>query len=119
MLAVGFFLSTSGASVPWQTRNPRRQVTVDYLYEACSAVGDTARGDIPNFDCESYVYGVLDAYIAIRSRLPIQDRACFPADIEPWRALKIANPQPGTYDRSQSAATFLIGVMKARYPCRK
>jgi hypothetical protein len=106
------------ATNPWiDTRYPRNNVTVDGLYEACSAVGETARGDIPYFDCESYVYGVLDAYLKIRDQIPKVDKACFPASIEPWRVLQMADPKPGSYERSQSAASFLIDFLRKKYPC--
>ena len=109
-------LTTLGETLP-RTQSVRREVTVDYLYEACAAVGKTARGDIPFFDCASYVYGVLDAYIAVRDRIPSRERACFPAGIAPWRVLKMANPKPGTYNRSQTAAAFLLDFLKRRFPC--
>jgi Rap1a immunity proteins len=90
---------------------------VDYLYESCSVVGETARGDIPYFDCESYVYGVLDGYAKVRDRIPKSGRSCFPDKIEPWRVLEMANPKSSSYDRSQTAASFLINFMVKRYPC--
>jgi Rap1a immunity proteins len=107
----------ANATNPSETRYPRQTVTVDGLYEACGVVGETAKGDIPYFDCESYVYGVLDAYIKVSSVIPGADRACFPPRIEPWRVLEMANPKPGTYRKDQSAASFLIDFLKKRYPC--
>jgi hypothetical protein len=105
------------ANNAWVTRNPRHEVTVDYLYEACSNVGGTARGDIPYFDCESYVYGVLDSYVKVREAIPKTTRACFPANIEPWRVLEMADPAPGTYSRGQTAASYLIDFLRKKYPC--
>ena len=105
------------ATNPSDTRNPRREVTVDSLYEACSVVGETAKGDIPYFDCESYVYGVLDAYVKVRENVPKASKACFPPDIEPWRVLEMANPKPGSYRPDQSAASYLIDFLRKRYPC--
>jgi len=110
-------VSETPASTPWEARNRRHTVTVDYLYEACSEIGTTAKGDIPYFDCESYVYGMLDAYVKVRDRIPTTERACFPANIEPWRVLEMANPKPGTYDRKQTATSFLIDFLRKRYPC--
>lgn len=111
------FSFTAAATTPWEARDPHRTVTVDYLYEACSEIGTTAKGDIPYFDCESYVYGVLDAYAKLRAGIPMKRRACFPEDIEPWRVLEMANPKPGTYNRRQTAASFLIDFLRKRYPC--
>ena len=106
-----------GATTPSDTHNPRREVTVDYLYESCSAVGETAHGDIPYFDCESYVYGVLDGYAKVRDQIPKSSRSCFPEKIEPWRVLEMANPKTSSYNRSQTAASFLIDFLVKRYPC--
>ena len=120
LICVAFALlpvAIANATNPFETRYPRQTVTVDGLYEACSVVGETAKGDIPYFDCESYVYGVLDAYVKVSSEIPRAERACFPAGIEPWRVLEMANPMPGTYRKDQSAASFLIDFLKKRYPC--
>jgi Rap1a immunity proteins len=117
LLALVHSVDNCYANNPSETRNPRRDVTVDYLYEACSAVGETAKGDIPYFDCESYVYGVLDTYNKVRDAIPKASRACFPPHIEPWRVLELANPKPGSYRKDQSAASFLIDFLKKRYPC--
>jgi hypothetical protein len=112
------WMSPVHATTPWiDTRYPHQQVTVDGLYEACSVVGETARGDIPYFDCESYVYGVLDAYVKVRDEIPREKRACFPEAIEPWRVLQMADPKPGSYRRSENAAEFLIAFLRRRYPC--
>jgi hypothetical protein len=116
-MILAFLPSVALAINPSDTRYPRHSVTVDYLYEACSVVGDTAKGDIPYFDCESYVYGVLDAYLKMRESIPKANRACFPVDIEPWRVLEMANPKPGTYPRSETAGAFLIDYLRKRYPC--
>jgi hypothetical protein len=82
------------ATNAWEKHNPHQEVTVDYLYESCSTVGETAHGDIPYFDCESYVYGVLDAYMKVSGDIPKESRACFPPKVEPWRVLQMANPKP-------------------------
>ena len=105
------------AANPSETRYTRHDVTVDYLYEACSVVGQTAKGDIPFFDCESYVYGVLDSYLKVSASIPKPSRACFPERIEPWRVLEMADPKPGTYRTDQSAAAYLIDFLRKRYPC--
>jgi Rap1a immunity proteins len=105
------------AANPSDTHDPRREVTVDYLYESCSAVGETAHGDIPYFDCQSYVYGVLDSYVKVRERIPKSRRSCFPDKIEPWRVLEMANPKTNSYSGSQTAASFLIDFLVKRYPC--
>lgn len=110
-------VSIASATNPSETRNPRRQVTVDGLYEACGVVGETAYGDIPYFDCESYVYGVLDAYLALRDSIPKEKRACFPADIPPWKVLEIAHSLILGKDSGKIAGPALIEELRKRYPC--
>ena len=111
-------LETLGAN-PAETRNPRETVTVDFLYEACGNVGETARGMIPHFDCESYVYGVLDSYLALESSVPAASRACFRRDIAPWRVLE--DVRPYVFERRQAdvAAVAIIEALRQKYPCKK
>jgi hypothetical protein len=96
----------------------RSKVTVDFLYESCAAAGQTARGMIPYFDCRSYVYGVLDSYLAIRAGLPAAQRACFPPAITPERVLEIGRG-PLAERGSEVAATALIDELRKAYPCKR
>jgi hypothetical protein len=90
---------------------------MDYLYESCSSNGNTAGGDIAYFDCESYVYGVLDAYLNIKSALPLNKQACFPNDLPPWRALEIAEPLDFGAAGRKDAAPQIIAALRKHYPC--
>jgi hypothetical protein len=105
------------ASDPSETRNPRETVTIDFLYEACSVVGETAHGTIPYFDCESYVYGVLDSYLALRDSMPQARRACFPRDIAPWRVLEDARPYVFEARHAETAAVAIMDALRQKYPC--
>jgi hypothetical protein len=110
---------SSWAITPWlDTRYPRKPIKVAYLFEACSAVGQTARGDIRFFDCESYVYGILDSALALQSQLPLAQRACFPKDLPPWRLLEIVEPllNDGNFD-NDLAAPQLLRVLHESFPC--
>jgi hypothetical protein len=117
VLFIFLWASEVRATNPSETRYPRRQVTVDGLYEACSVVGETAKGDIPYFDCESYVYGVLDTYLAVRESIPKERRACFPADIPPWRALEDAHSLILSGAHASIAGPALIEALRKKYPC--
>ena len=102
------------------TKNKRYPVTLDYLYESCAIPGDPqlARGDIPSFDCESFVYGVLDSYLDIRMKMPPSERACFPPDLPPWRALEITEPVLRNLSSGgELAAPAIIRALRAKYPC--
>lgn len=47
ILALTLFLSVAAAETPSNTWRARENVSVDFLYEACSNVGETARGKDP------------------------------------------------------------------------
>lgn len=116
---ISFFVWTtqSFALNPSDTRYPRDVVTVDFLYETCSVVGETARGKIPFFDCESYVYGVLDAYLSTRPYIPEDQRACIPSDLPPWKVLEDARPLIDEGQESRTAAPALMEALRKKYPC--
>jgi hypothetical protein len=99
--------------------SPAREVTVDFLYESCHVVGETAHGLIPHFDCESYVYGVLDSYVALRASLPKAERACFPAALPPWQALQLGSKHIDARVRTNPAGPFLIETLRRKYPCKE
>jgi len=112
------WVTCAAALTPADTRRTRQQVTMDFLYEACGDVeADKSRGMIPYFDCESYVYGVLDAYLSIRESIPKSQRACFPADLAPWQAIEIAHPLAFGEQSSKAAAPVLIEALRKTYPC--
>jgi hypothetical protein len=73
---------------------------------------------IPYFDCRSDVYGVLDSYLAVRSSLPIAQRACFPPAINPDEVLEIGRgPLAGR--GAEIAAPALIDELRKVYPCKR
>jgi hypothetical protein len=100
-------------------RKPRDQVTLDGLHEACSVVGQTARGSIPYFDCESYVYGALDSYLGVKESIPKAQRACFPANIPPWRVLEISAQLDIPHKSEDIAAPLIIEALRKKFPCPK
>jgi hypothetical protein len=107
------------AATPWvDHRTPRKSVTLDFVYEACSNVGQTAYGRIQNFDCESYVYGVLDTYLAMRPHVPVSQRACFPEDLPPWRALEVTWPLLQSPASEKEAGPEIIKALTKAYPCK-
>jgi hypothetical protein len=117
LLIIILCASQAEADSPFDTRYPRKEVTINFLYEACSVVGETAHGNIPFFDCESYVYGVLDTYLATRSAIPVAKRACFPAALPPWQALEIARPLTLGNIGDQTAGPLIIEALRKQYPC--
>jgi hypothetical protein len=114
LLALAFGAS---AATPLDTRFKRETISVDFLLETCTVIGETAHGMVPHFDCESYLYGVLDAHRAIRDALPKEQRACFPADLAPWQVYQLLLESEIGAARDSSAAALVITKLRARYPC--
>jgi hypothetical protein len=96
---------------------PRRQnVSTQFFLESRATVGGTAYGMIPHFDCQSYIYGVLDGHLAVRDSLPKSQRACFPVGMSPAEALK-AIDAARLKDDSKRAAPAILNALKKKYPC--
>ncbi|MCZ8868352.1 hypothetical protein OM361_22965 [Escherichia albertii] len=115
----------------WGEGQPRRDVTLDYWDESCSLdMGDPDKkgGIIPYFDCQSYLYGMLDAYISIRNYIPKEQRACFPDKITPWQVLQdtkyVFVVSPGRnefrkpYNGDNTAFVEIIKELHKKYPCK-
>ena len=100
------------------TRYKRESVTLDFFLEACAVVGKTAYGKIPHFDCESYIYGVLDAQLASRGSSTGTARTCFPERIAPWEVYKELDAPITASERKQPAADFIISVLRKKHPCK-
>lgn len=110
--------------------HPRAKVTLDYWGESCDIdMGDPVLkgGIIPYFDCQSYIYGILDAYISIRDFIPKKERVCFPKNITPWQVLqdtqyidlsddKITLRKP--YNGFNTASVEIIKELHKKYPCK-
>jgi YD repeat-containing protein len=94
-------------------------ITSEYLYETCATVGETEAGLIPHFDCESYVYGVLDSHVAIRDGLPLRRRSCFPKDIQAWRVLNEIEADVLGKNGAGNAGDAIIRALVQRYPCQE
>lgn len=112
-----FFSASAFAKTPLDSKNPPAVVTLDYFLEACTVVGETQFGMIPNFDCESYIYGVLDTYAATQTKLK-KPQVCIPQNIAPWQVYETvlaSSIKPSVY---QAAAPAIIKALSEKYPCR-
>ena len=88
--------------------------------EACADIGDPALsgGKIPFFDCHSYIYGVIDAYLLTRESIPKSNRACFPADLAPWQVMQELWPLlRSTKFGPEPAAPIIVATLRKKYPC--
>jgi hypothetical protein len=115
-LALG--VAIAHAQTPLDTRHKRESVTLDFFLEACTVVGKTAYGKIPHFDCESYIYGVLDSQLAGRASSTGAARTCFPAPIAPWEVYRELDTTITSGQRKQPAADVIVGVLRKKYPCK-
>ena len=114
----------AGAATPLETRHPRATVTIDFLLEACTVVGETAHGMIPHFDCESWLYGVLDAQAALAAATSADATtaaaaaACVPAKLAPWQvyAMLVEAEIPDSR-RGEPAAAFVLELLRAKAGC--
>jgi hypothetical protein len=103
----------AAAATPLDTKRPRETVTVDFLLEACSVVGETAYGMIPHFDCESFLYGVLDTAAAAPQPL-----ACVPAGTAPWQVYELLLAEDvADARRGEPAAAYVLERLRSAFPC--
>lgn len=118
MLASVTWFALLGASYvyavsPIETKHPKQWVSGDFFMEACAVVGETAHGMIPHFDCESYIYGVVDALSVTRS-LP-----CLPKQLAPWQVYEaVLSLSPSSAALQQHAATLIFSALRKKYPCK-
>jgi len=105
------------ADTPLDKKLQRQTVTIDYLLESCTVIGETAGGMIPYFDCESYIYGVIDTYLSMRDKVNQSERACFPVSIAPWEVYNELLSAPRPKDGTKPAAQFIIDTLRTKYPC--
>jgi hypothetical protein len=118
-LTVAALVSTGGmAATPLDSRNPQQVITVDYFLEACSVIGETAYGMVPHFDCETYIYGVLDANQAVNAILPATERVCLPATLAPWQVYEALPAPDNATSGKENAAIFVINSLRKAYPCQ-
>lgn len=113
-----FLSSFAFAKTPLDTKNLPTTVTIDYFLEACTVVGETEYGMIHNFDCETYIYGVLDTLAVTKSNLK-NPLVCLPKNIAPWQVYEIISAYPIKQARNSAATPLIIQVLSTKYPCHK
>ena len=122
----------AAAATPLDTRHARGTITLEFLMESCSVVGETAHGLVPHFDCESFLYGVIDTH-AVQS-----DGTCVNHGIAPWQLYALIDDEFGDdgemagspgFDATGPryriarerwngpAAPLLVEALEKSYPC--
>lgn len=127
LLALAATALPAAADTPLDTRHPRETVTLEFLMEACSVVGETEFGMVPNFDCESFLYGVIDTHVATETARGDDRHACVPAGLAPWQLYGLVDDDTPDEERAQvviprarwgePAAPLLVEIMERAYPC--
>jgi len=109
--------SAANAITPLETRHPQETVTLNYFMEACSVVGETANGLIHHFDCESYLYAVMDTQRELNPSLKPEQRACMPETLAPWQLYERIGPDVPESAWNKPAAPAILRVLRQAYPC--
>lgn len=96
-------------------------IKIDGLMEACAVPGETARGDIPYFDCQSYVLGVVDSYRLLKDSIAKEKQICLPESITTRDILELIyrTYQGEPFPQNRGAADVILEVLKKKYPCGK
>lgn len=108
--------ASESARTPLRARLPHHEVSIEYLLESCAVIGKTAGGKIPHFDCESYVYGVLDSHLQARPHLPKTLQSCHPPSFAPWQVYELIINEKNLV-RTDLAAEAILKVLARRFPC--
>jgi hypothetical protein len=108
----------ASARTPIDIANARQTITMDYLMESCTVVGETAGGLVNYFDCESYLYGLLEAQVELNPALSDGSRACVPASVAPWQIYEQLSGIEQPTGWSGPAAPIILRELRHRYPCR-
>lgn len=104
------------AATPLDTRHARETVTLDYLMESCTVVGETAHGRVAHFDCESFLYGVIDT-VATQTAEAGAGHHCMPAALAPWRLYERIDGRIPRERWNEPAARLLVELLRREFPC--
>ncbi len=96
-------------------------VKLQFFLEACAVPGQTERGMIPYFDCQSYVLGVIDAYRKVKNTIPKQEQICIPDNITTREILEsIWKKYPNwNVPEQRDASEVVLEVLRDKFLCRK
>ena len=117
-LAALFAALPAAAVTPLERSELRASVTLDFLMESCTVIGETAYGMIPHFDCESFLYGVIDTHVATEGERGAARRACVPEFLSPRQLYSLIDERAIPRERwGEAAAPLLVGLLERAYPC--
>jgi hypothetical protein len=96
-------------------------IKIQFFLEACAVPGETARGIIANFDCQSYVLGVIDTYRQLNQSIQKSKNVCPPADITTKDVLELMWSQYPNWNipETRQASEVILEVLRRRFSCFK
>lgn len=109
--------SAANAITPLDTRNEHETITLDYFMEACTVIGETGSGLIPYFDCESYLYGIMDTQRVLNASLPPEQQACIPEKLAPWQLYEQIGSVLPDNEWGNLAAPHITNLLRQKYLC--
>lgn len=117
--AVICMLNTASFAVtPLDHKSKRELISLDYLMEACAVIGETANGMISHFDCESYLYGVMDADLVARQDLKTGEKSCAKVNVAPWQFYEDIQSTIPRSEWHKPAAPLLVKLLRSKYVCK-
>jgi hypothetical protein len=128
-IAISLMVAVSELSMAEEHVNPNcckyparpSGVKIQFFLEACAVPGETARGMIPYFDCQSYVLGVIDTYRQLKYSVPKSISMCIPPDVTTKDVLELVWKQYPNWSvhESRQASEIILEVLNVRFPCNK
>lgn len=96
-------------------------IKIQPFLESCFATGETARGAIPYFDCQSYVLGVIDASRNVKSSASKSRGLCLPSEITTKDVIDLIWDKYPNWDvpAHRKASAVILEVLGEKYPCKK
>ncbi len=96
-------------------------VKIQFFLEACAVPGETERGLIHYFDCQSYVLGIIDVYRKVKDTIPKREQICVPDNITTRDVLEsIWKKYPNwNVEEKRDASDVILEILKDKYLCQK
>jgi hypothetical protein len=94
-------------------------VKIQFFLEACAVPGETARGMIPYFDCQSYVLGIIDGYRLLKSSSPKDSQICLPESITTREVLELIWKTYPNWEiaENRQAGEVILEVLRKEFRC--
>jgi hypothetical protein len=96
-------------------------IKIQFLLEACAVPGETARGLIPYFDCQSFFLGTIEAYRRLKVYIPKENQTCIPENITTKDVLELIWRAYPNWDipAHRDATEVILEVLEKEYSCSK